>query len=85
MSVALVYVRQSRTTESQRTISPQIQEKECRNLEAVKACDVVKVCRYTYARQFVTPQRRVLSLLCNPLPSCSSRLPTPLSVWCWKP
>lgn len=43
MSVALLHVRQSRTNESQRTTSPQVQEKECRDLEAVKACDVVEV------------------------------------------
>ena len=43
-------------------------------------------CAVTRMRVSSSPgQRRVLSRLCDPLPSCSFRLPTPLSVWCWKP
>jgi len=44
-------------------------------------------CGVTRIRVSSSPrgERRALSLLRDPLPSCSSRLPTPLSVWCWKP
>ena len=44
-SLALVYVRQSRHKESERTVSPEVQEATCRQLPAVLACDEVVVFR----------------------------------------
>src|SRR5882672_341083 len=43
MTTALVYVRQSRHKEYERTASPEVQEAACRALPAVKACDQVEV------------------------------------------
>ena len=43
MSTALVYVRQSK--ESERSVSPAVQESACRNLPAVAACDTITVYR----------------------------------------
>jgi DNA invertase Pin-like site-specific DNA recombinase len=43
MSLALVYVRQSRHKEGERTTSPEVQEAACRQLPAVAECDAVEV------------------------------------------
>jgi DNA invertase Pin-like site-specific DNA recombinase len=43
MSSALVYVRQSRHKEGEHTVSPEVQEQQCRRLPAVAACDQVEV------------------------------------------
>lgn len=42
-SLALIYVRQSRHKEGERTVSPEVQEQQCRGLAAVTACDRVEV------------------------------------------
>jgi DNA invertase Pin-like site-specific DNA recombinase len=42
-SRALIYVRQSRHKEGERTVSPEVQEQQCRALPAVPACDDVEV------------------------------------------
>ncbi len=42
-SSALIYVRQSRHKEGERTVSPEVQEQQCRALAAVAACDQVEV------------------------------------------
>ena len=42
-SSALIYVRQSRHKEGERTVSPEVQEASCRALPAVKRCDQVEV------------------------------------------
>jgi len=42
-STALIYVRQSRHKEGERTVSPEVQEQQCRGLPAVAACDQVEV------------------------------------------
>jgi DNA invertase Pin-like site-specific DNA recombinase len=42
MSVALVYVRQSRHKDYERTASPQVQRQACADLAAVKACDSIE-------------------------------------------
>lgn len=43
MSTALVYTRQSRHKDYERTVSPQVQEASCRALAPVHECDVVEV------------------------------------------
>src|SRR5262245_61627981 len=43
MATALIYVRQSRHRDDERTTSPDVQENACRNLAAVQACDQVEV------------------------------------------
>jgi DNA invertase Pin-like site-specific DNA recombinase len=43
MSVALVYVRQSRHRDNERTVSPQVQREACLALPAVQDCDQVEV------------------------------------------
>jgi DNA invertase Pin-like site-specific DNA recombinase len=43
MSTALIYIRQSRHKEYERTASPEVQEAWCRALPAVSACDQVEV------------------------------------------
>lgn len=43
MSAALIYVRQSRHKEAERTVSPEVQEAACRALSAVQRCDQVDV------------------------------------------
>ena len=43
MSTALIYVRQSRHKEAERTVSPEVQEGSCRALPAVQRCDQVEV------------------------------------------
>lgn len=45
MRVALIYVRQSRHKDYERTISPEVQEAHCRALPAVTGCDQVEVYR----------------------------------------
>ncbi|TMC46844.1 MAG: recombinase family protein, partial [Chloroflexi bacterium] len=40
---AVIYVRQSRHKEGERTVSPEVQEASCRALPAVKRCDQVEV------------------------------------------
>jgi DNA invertase Pin-like site-specific DNA recombinase len=42
-SMALIYVRQSRHKEGERTVSPEVQEQQCRALSAVAACDQIEV------------------------------------------
>ncbi len=42
-STALIYVRQSRHKEGERTVSPEVQEQQCRALSAVAACDEIEV------------------------------------------
>jgi site-specific DNA recombinase len=42
-NIALIYVRQSRHKEGERTVSPEVQEQQCRALSAVAACDEVEV------------------------------------------
>lgn len=42
-SIALIYVRQSRHKEGERTVSPEVQEQQCRALPAVASCDQVEV------------------------------------------
>ena len=43
MTLALIYVRQSRHKDYQRTVSPEVQEQACRALAAVKRCDSIEV------------------------------------------
>jgi DNA invertase Pin-like site-specific DNA recombinase len=43
MTIAAIYVRQSRHKEGDRTTSPEVQEETCRALPAVAACDAVEV------------------------------------------
>jgi site-specific DNA recombinase len=43
--LGLVYVRQSRHKESDRTVSPELQEQACRQLPAIRACGEVEVYR----------------------------------------
>ncbi|HEX2648080.1 MAG TPA: recombinase family protein, partial [Candidatus Dormibacteraeota bacterium] len=40
---ALIYVRQSRHKEGERTVSPEVQEQQCRALPAVANCDEIEV------------------------------------------
>src|SRR5215472_14638191 len=40
---ALIYVRQSRHKESERTVSPEVQEQQCRALPAIAVCDDIEV------------------------------------------
>jgi DNA invertase Pin-like site-specific DNA recombinase len=40
---ALIYVRQSRHKEGERTVSPEVQEQQCRSLPAVVNCDEIQV------------------------------------------
>ncbi|HYL07646.1 MAG TPA: recombinase family protein [Candidatus Udaeobacter sp.] len=40
---ALIYVRQSRHKEGERTVSPEVQEQHCRALPAVASCDDIEV------------------------------------------
>src|SRR5471032_1233286 len=42
-TTALIYVRQSRHKEGERTVSPEVQEQHCRALPAVAACDQIEV------------------------------------------
>ena len=42
---ALIYVRQSRHKEGERTVSPEVQEQQCRTLPAVASCDDIEVFR----------------------------------------
>lgn len=42
-SIALIYVRQARHKEGERTVSPEVQEQQCRALPAVAACDQIEV------------------------------------------
>jgi site-specific DNA recombinase len=42
-SSALIYVRQSRHKEGERTVSPEVQEQQCRALPAVARCDEIDV------------------------------------------
>jgi DNA invertase Pin-like site-specific DNA recombinase len=44
-TLALIYVRQSRHKEGERTVSPEVQEQQCRSLPAVAKCDEVQVFR----------------------------------------
>src|SRR5260370_6139284 len=39
---ALIYVRQSRHKEGERTVSPEVQEQQCRALPAVACCDEIE-------------------------------------------
>jgi DNA invertase Pin-like site-specific DNA recombinase len=41
----LIYVRQSRHKESERTVSPEVQEQACRQLPGIRDCDVLEVYR----------------------------------------
>jgi site-specific DNA recombinase len=43
MTIALIYVRQSRHKDTERTVSPEVQEDACRKLPAVAGCDQVEV------------------------------------------
>ena len=43
MTTALIYVRQSRHKDYERTVSPEVQREACESLPAVKACDRVEV------------------------------------------
>ena len=43
MTLAMVYIRQSRHKDYERTASPEVQEEACRALPAVKGCDRVEV------------------------------------------
>ena len=43
MSTALIYVRQSRHRDYERTVSPEVQEQACRALAAVRRCDTAEV------------------------------------------
>jgi DNA invertase Pin-like site-specific DNA recombinase len=43
MTIAFIYVRQSRHRDAERTVSPEVQEDACRALPAVRACDQVEV------------------------------------------
>jgi DNA invertase Pin-like site-specific DNA recombinase len=45
VTLGLIYVRQSRHKESERTVSPEVQEQACRQLPAIAACDEVEVYR----------------------------------------
>ncbi|HXM56320.1 MAG TPA: recombinase family protein, partial [Candidatus Dormibacteraeota bacterium] len=45
MRVALIYVRQSRHKDYERTVSPEVQEAHCHALPAVRSCDEVEVYR----------------------------------------
>ncbi len=45
MKVALIYVRQSRHKDYERTVSPEVQEANCRALPAVRECERVEVYR----------------------------------------
>src|SRR6266851_5252264 len=40
---ALIYVRQSRHKEGERTVSPEVQEQQCRALPSVAACDEIEI------------------------------------------
>src|SRR5579885_2743927 len=42
-TTALVYVRQSRLKEGERTVSPEVQEQQCRALPAVASCETIEV------------------------------------------
>ena len=42
-TIALVYVRQSRHKEGERTVSPEVQEQNCRALPSVAGCDGIEV------------------------------------------
>jgi hypothetical protein len=42
-STALIYVRQSRHKEGERTVSPEVQEQQCRALPSVADCDQIDV------------------------------------------
>ncbi len=44
-TTALIYVRQSRHKEGERTVSPEVQEQQCRALPAVANCDQIEVFR----------------------------------------
>lgn len=41
--IAVLYVRQSRHKEGERTVSPEVQEEQCRQLRPVAACDQVEL------------------------------------------
>jgi DNA invertase Pin-like site-specific DNA recombinase len=41
--VGLIYIRQSRHKDSERTVSPEVQEEACRALPAIQGCDRVEV------------------------------------------
>src|SRR2546430_1435283 len=43
MTLALIYVRQSRHKDYERTVSPEVQEQACRALPAVAKCEAVEV------------------------------------------
>ncbi|TAN34809.1 recombinase family protein [bacterium] len=43
MTTALIYVRQSRHKDTERTVSPEVQENACRSLPAVAVCDSIEV------------------------------------------
>src|ERR1051326_8688721 len=43
MTLALIYVRQSRHKDYERTVSPEVQEEACRALAAVARCEAVEV------------------------------------------
>lgn len=45
MRLGLIYVRQSRHKESERTVSPEVQEQACLQLPAVRGCDQLEVYR----------------------------------------
>src|SRR5437667_5970749 len=42
-TAAVIYVRQSRHKEGERTVSPEVQEQQCRALPAVASCDEIEV------------------------------------------
>ena len=45
MRISLIYVRQSRHKDYERTVSPEVQEAHCRAMPAVASCDLIEVYR----------------------------------------
>ena len=43
LRIGLIYIRQSRHKDSERTVSPEVQEAACRALPAIQSCDPVEV------------------------------------------
>jgi DNA invertase Pin-like site-specific DNA recombinase len=43
LKIGLVYIRQSRHKDSERTVSPEVQEGACRALPAIQGCDRIEV------------------------------------------
>jgi DNA invertase Pin-like site-specific DNA recombinase len=62
-TLALIYVRQSRHKEYERTVSPEDQEAQCRGLAAVAACEAIEVYRDLDLSGGSTKRRKGLNAL----------------------